>query len=51
MDDVETRFNRNPKNQGFSNEQAYGVNIFGYGVHITSTSELQYDENGFDQMV
>jgi hypothetical protein len=51
MDDVETRFNRNPRNQGFSNEQAYGVDVFGHGVHFTSASKLQYDENGFDQMV
>jgi hypothetical protein len=40
MDDVETKFNRNPRNQDFSNEQAYGVDIFGHGVHFTSASEL-----------
>uniref|UniRef100_J3LNX2 DUF4218 domain-containing protein n=1 Tax=Oryza brachyantha TaxID=4533 RepID=J3LNX2_ORYBR len=51
MDGVETRFNREPRNKGFSNEEAYEVDVFGHGVHFTSASELQYDENGFDQMV
>ena len=51
MDGVETRFNREPRNNGFSNEEAYDVDVFGHGVHFTSASELQYDENGFDQMV
>jgi len=51
MDDVETRFNREPRNLGFSNEEAYNVDVFGHGVHFTSASELKYDENDFDQMV
>ena len=51
MDGVETRFNREPRNKGFSNEEAYDVDVFGHGVHFTSASELQYDENCFDQMV
>ena len=51
MDGVETRFNREPRNKGFSNEEAYHVDVLGHGVHFTSASELQYDENGFDQMV
>jgi hypothetical protein len=51
MDDVETRFNRAPRNKGFSNEEAYNADVFGHGVHFTSTPELVYDDNGFDQMV
>ena len=51
MDGVETRFNREPINKGFSNEEAYDVDVFGNGVHFTPASELQYDENCFDQMV
>ena len=51
MDDVDTRFNREPRNMGFSNEEAYGVDVFGHGVNFTSAPELVYDENGFDQMV
>jgi len=35
----------------FSNEEAYGVDVFGHGVNFTSAPELVYDENGFDQMV
>jgi len=51
MDDVETRFNREPRNKGFSNEEAYGVDVFGHGVNFTSAPEYVYDENGIDQMV
>ncbi|WVZ64618.1 LOW QUALITY PROTEIN: hypothetical protein U9M48_014113 [Paspalum notatum var. saurae] len=51
MDDVETRFNREPRNKGFSDEEAYGVDVFGHGVNFTSAPELVYDENGIDQMV
>ncbi|RLN12837.1 hypothetical protein C2845_PM09G10330 [Panicum miliaceum] len=51
MDDVDTIFNREPRNNGFSNEEAYGVDVFGHGVNFTSAPELVYDENGFDQMV
>jgi hypothetical protein len=51
MDDVETRFNREPRNKGFSNEEAYKVDVFGHGVHFTSAPEHVYDENGIDQMV
>jgi hypothetical protein len=51
MDDVETRFNREPRNKGFSNEEAYDVDVFGHGVHFTSAPQLVYDENGFNQMV
>jgi hypothetical protein len=51
LDDVETKFNREPRNIGFSNEEAYGVDVFGHGVHFMSASELVYDEDCFDQMV
>ena len=51
MDDVDTRFNQEPKNTGFSNEQAYGVDIFGHGVNFTSAPELVYAEDDINQMV
>jgi hypothetical protein len=51
LDGVETRFNREPRNIGFSNEEAYGVDVFGHGVHFMSAPELVYDEDCFDQMV
>lgn len=40
-----------PRNKGFSNEEAYGVDVFGHGVNFTSAPEYVYDENGIDQMV
>jgi hypothetical protein len=51
LDGVETRSNREPRNIGFSNEEAYGVDVFGHGVHFMSVPELVYDEDCFDQMV
>jgi len=51
MDGVETRFNREPRNVGFSNEEAYGVDVFGHGVTLTSAADVVYDENEIDQMV
>jgi hypothetical protein len=51
LDGVETRFNQEPRNIGFSNEEAYGVDVFGHGVHFMSAPELVYDEDCFDQMV
>ena len=51
MDGAPTRFYRESMNKGFSNEAAYDVDVFGHGVYFTSAFELQYDENGFDQMV
>jgi hypothetical protein len=50
MDDVETRFNQKPRNMGFSNEDAYNVDVFGRGVNFNSASEYVYD-HGYDQMV
>ena len=49
MDDVETRFNKEPRNVGFFDE-AYGADVFGHGVRFTSAAELVYDEGGLDQM-
>jgi hypothetical protein len=43
LDGVETRFNREPRNIGFSKEEAYGVDIFGHGVHFMLAPELVYD--------
>ncbi|XP_039815317.1 uncharacterized protein LOC120678241 [Panicum virgatum] len=51
MEGVETRFNGEPRNICFCNEENYGVDVFGHGVHFTSAPELVYDENGFDRMV
>jgi hypothetical protein len=51
LDGVETIFNREPGNIGFSNEEAYGADVFGHGVHFMSALELVYDEDCFDQMV
>ena len=52
MDDVETRFNHEPRNIcSFSDDEAFGVNVFGHGVNFTSAPEHLYDENGFDKMV
>jgi hypothetical protein len=51
MEDVETRFNRAPRNIGFSDEEAYDVDIFGHGVHFNSAPDMMYNTNEFDQMV
>jgi hypothetical protein len=40
LDGVETRFNQEPRNIGFSNEEAYGVDVFGHGVHFMSRLSL-----------
>jgi hypothetical protein len=53
IDDLETRFNRQPRNQGFSNEEAYDIDVFCHGVNFTCATDppLVHDESGFDQMV
>jgi hypothetical protein len=51
MDDVDTRCNWEPRNKGFSDEEAYGVDIFGHGVNFTSRSEPFYQDSAIDQMV
>jgi len=44
MDDVETRFNRLPRNVGFSYESAYIVDVFGHGVNVIVACDLSYSE-------
>jgi hypothetical protein len=51
MDDVDTRFNLEPRNKGFSDEEAYGVDVFGHGVNFTSASESLSEDSAFDLMV
>jgi hypothetical protein len=51
MEGVETKFNRAPRNVGFSDEEAFDVDVFGHGVHFNSAPDRVYDVNGFDQMV
>jgi hypothetical protein len=51
LDDVDTRFNQEPRNKGFSYEEAYGVDVFGHGVNFTSTSEPLSEDSAIDQMV
>lgn len=50
MDDVKTRFNRAPRNPGFSDPSAYAVDVFGHGVNLIGACDLGYSED-FDQMV
>jgi hypothetical protein len=50
MDDIETKFNRKPRNVVFSNEDDYDVDVFGHGVNFTCAYEYVYD-NDYDQMV
>jgi hypothetical protein len=51
MDGVDTRFNREPRNKGFSDEEAYGVDVFWHGVNFTSMSEHLSQDSVIDQMV
>jgi hypothetical protein len=51
MEDVDTRFNREPRNKGFSDEEAYGVDVFGHRVNFTSASEPLSEDSAIDQMV
>jgi hypothetical protein len=51
MDDVDTRFNRQSRSKGFSNEEAYGVDVFGHGVNFTFASEPLSEDSATDQMV
>jgi hypothetical protein len=51
MDDVDTRFNREPRNKSFSDEEIYGVDVFGHGVHFTSVSEPLSEDSAIDQIV
>ncbi|KAI4984553.1 hypothetical protein ZWY2020_017183 [Hordeum vulgare] len=53
MDDVETLSNQKPRNVGFSDQQAYGVDVLGHGVNFTSGYEYEYvhEKKEFDQIV
>jgi len=44
MDDVETRFNRLPRNVGFSDQSVYTVDVFGHGVNLIGAFDLSYSE-------
>jgi hypothetical protein len=44
MDDIETRFNRLPRNVGFSYQSAYTVDVFGHGVNLIGACDLSYSE-------
>jgi hypothetical protein len=48
MDDVDTSFNWEPRNKGFSYEEAYGVDVFGHGVNFTSASEALSEDSAID---
>jgi hypothetical protein len=50
MTDVETRYNRSPRNKGFSDESVFGVDVFGHGVNLLGGCQLTYREE-FDQLV
>jgi hypothetical protein len=42
---------RNLEIRVFSDEEAYGVDVFGHGVNFTSTSEPLSEDTAIDQMV
>jgi hypothetical protein len=44
MDDVEIRFNRLPRNVGFSDQSAYTVDVFGHGVNLIGACDLSFSE-------
>jgi hypothetical protein len=44
MDDVETRFNRLPRNVGFSDQLVYTVDVFGHGVNLIGACDLSYSK-------
>jgi hypothetical protein len=50
MDDVETRFNRVPRNLGFSDPSAHNADIFRHHVNLIGACDLGYFED-FNQMV
>jgi hypothetical protein len=49
MEDVETRFNRLPRNIAFSNQLLYTVDVFGHGVNLIGACDLSYSEE-IDQL-
>jgi hypothetical protein len=42
---------RNLEIRVFSDEEAYGVDVFGHGVNFTSTSEPLSEDSAIDQIV
>jgi hypothetical protein len=44
MEDVETRFNRAPRNVGFSDQSAYTVDVFGHGVNLIGAYDYCYSD-------
>jgi hypothetical protein len=44
MEDVETRFNRAPRNVGFSDQTAYTVDVFGHGVNLIGAYDYCYSD-------
>ena len=50
LDDVETRFNRAPRNPGFSDLSAFNIDVFCHGVNLIGGCNFGYSED-FEQMV
>jgi len=50
MEDVETRFNRLPRNVGFSDQSTYTIDVFGHGVNLIGAYDYSYSEE-IDQLV
>jgi hypothetical protein len=50
MEDVETRFNRLPRNVGFSDQSAYIVDVFGHSVNLIGAYDFSYSEE-IDELV
>jgi hypothetical protein len=51
LDDVGTRFYRERRYKGFSDQEAYGVDVLRHGVNFTSVSEPLSEGSAIDQMV
>jgi hypothetical protein len=51
VDGVDTKFNQEPRNKGVSDEEAYGVDVFGHVVNFTSASEPLSEGSAIDQMM
>jgi hypothetical protein len=49
IDHDDTRFNQEPRDKGFFDEQAYGVDVFGHGVNFTFASEPLSEDSYIDQ--
>jgi hypothetical protein len=44
MEDVETRFNRAPRNVGFSDQSAYTIDVFGHDVNLIGAYDYCYSD-------